>query len=114
MITKILELRDRSTFIPVIAIQMSGGSEAQRWRWLLRRAGYTEFGDGSAIVLFRAAGGPATCDLYEWGDRTYRTAHEYIEKHFAEMNDGDVVDVEYILGETKEPKVSERSADPDA
>lgn len=35
-------------------------------------------------------------------------AHRYIESYFDKLNSGDVIDVEHILGETKEPKVSER------
>lgn len=34
-------------------------------------------------------------------------AHQFIEDHFDELNDGEVVDVQFILGETKVPKVSE-------
>jgi hypothetical protein len=108
MITKILELRDRNTFIPVIAVGMSAGSEAQRY--LLRRAGYVS-DPGSqppVVLLVRAQGGPSRYDCYDWDDRTFRVAHEYVEKHFPFLNDGDVVDVEYILGETQTPKVSER------
>jgi hypothetical protein len=36
------------------------------------------------------------------------TAHHYIYDHFDELDDGDVVDVEFILGETAIKKVSER------
>jgi hypothetical protein len=52
----------------------------------------------------------AAYDAYEWpGDvRTFRAAHLYVEEHFDEIEDGAVVDVEFILGETAEPKVSER------
>jgi hypothetical protein len=108
MITKILELRDRNTFITVIAVGMSAGSEAQRY--LLRRAGYAAISPGipMAVLLVRAQGGESQYDPYGWGDRTFATAHSYIEKEFARLNDGDVVDVEYILGETPTPKVSER------
>jgi hypothetical protein len=35
-------------------------------------------------------------------------AHQHIEQNWDLLNDGDVVDVEYILGETSEPKRSER------
>jgi len=35
-------------------------------------------------------------------------AHDYIEKHFNELKDGDVIDVEHILGETTKKKRSER------
>jgi len=35
-------------------------------------------------------------------------AHEWIEAHWAELRTGDVIDVEYLLEETKVKKVSER------
>ena len=35
------------------------------------------------------------------------TAHLYIQKHFDELKNYSVVDVEYINGETAEPKTSE-------
>jgi hypothetical protein len=35
-------------------------------------------------------------------------AHLWIEANFDKLNDGDVVDVEFILGERAMPKVSER------
>jgi hypothetical protein len=37
-------------------------------------------------------------------------ARNHIIDHFEALSDGDVVDVEHILGETTEPKVSERLA----
>ena len=39
-------------------------------------------------------------------------AHNYIIEHWHELKDGDVVDVQFILGETKAPKVSERRSAP--
>ena len=39
-------------------------------------------------------------------------AHEWLLKNFDEVDDGAVLDVEFILGETKEPKVSERGEAP--
>jgi hypothetical protein len=35
-------------------------------------------------------------------------AHRYIEENWNALSDGDVIDVEFILGETKEKKISER------
>ena len=35
-------------------------------------------------------------------------AHNYVLDHFDELEDGDVVDVEFILGETEVKKTSER------
>jgi len=37
-----------------------------------------------------------------------RAAHVYIEQSWALLKDGDVVDVEFILGETIKQKISER------
>ena len=52
----------------------------------------------------------ATYDPFAWGSdtRTYQVAHQYIIDHFDELESGAVVDVEFILKETTEPKKSER------
>lgn len=104
--TKLFEVRDSMTFIPVIASRMV--SEYGPERYLLGRVGY-----GTAvpdhIFLARLAGGTiATADPYEWNSRTMQAAHGHIMRHWNELASGDVVDVEYILGKTNEPKKSER------
>lgn len=65
------------------------------------------------IILTDISGGrgQSTCDPFDWNDRTMHTAHEWITKHFHTLKNGDVVDVEFILGETKVPKRSERFSD---
>jgi hypothetical protein len=105
MDTKVLELRDKATFIPIIAIKTTFANEGQRY--LLRRAGYDH--TGSCVILFRANGGEAHYDPYEWTGRTFPAAHHWIVEHFDELSDGDVVDVEFILGETSVVKQSERT-----
>lgn len=57
-------------------------------------------------------GGRAHYDPYDWGDRTWQVAHDYIARHWDELVDGAVVDVEYVLGETAEPKHPERETVP--
>lgn len=100
METKVFELRDSLTFIPVIAIQVSRDDHRLFWR-----AGY---GHTPSVLLMRAEGkGKVTCDPYDWGDRTMTTAHLHIESNWDSLFNGEVVDVEYILGETDEPKFSE-------
>jgi hypothetical protein len=111
MIVKALEIRDRNTFIPVVAMSTDPANEGQRY--LLRRAGYAP--DGRTIILMSLTQPTrAAYDPYEWpGDvRTFRVAHIWIEQHFDELEDGAVVDVEHILGETAAPKVSEREGFP--
>jgi hypothetical protein len=39
---------------------------------------------------------------------THRVAHDHIRQHWDELRDGDVIDVEFILGRSSAPKVSER------
>lgn len=109
MKAKGLELRDAGTFIPVLAVDMQPDNEGQRY--LLRRCGYACDARPN-IVLTRLSGdGRATNDPYAWesGARTFPVAHEYIIEHWHELNDGAVVDVEYILGERATPKQSERN-----
>jgi hypothetical protein len=123
MIVKAIEIRDKGTFIPAMAIKMvplfvpelgahaaSERDQSERERYLLYRAGYG-FED-PCVVLCRmdANGGSrnASYDPYGWGDRTFKVAHDYIIEHFDELESGAVVDVEFLLSETKEPKKSER------
>ena len=111
MIIKAIEIRDRSTFIPAIAISTAPANEGQRY--LLRRAGYAP--DGRTIILMSLTQpNRAAYDPYEWpGDvRTFRAAHVWLLEHFDELEEGAVVDVEFILGETQAPKVSERESYP--
>lgn len=108
MQVRVIEIRDRATFIPAVAIKTDPANEGQRY--LIRRSGYGDhFSD---VILTRIAGGSGhtTCDPYDWGSgaRTMQVAHEWIRDNFDWINDGDVVDVQFILGETKEPKRSER------
>ena len=118
MQTKILEVRDRNTFIPVVAVQMFPSplpSCHEQQRYLLRRVGYPcDDPEQAQVLLARANGdGHAYSDPYQWvGSRTMQVAHMYILEHWYTLHDGDVVDVEFILGETREPKKSERETVP--
>jgi len=107
MQAKCLEIRDEGTFIPVICVWPTPDNEAQRW--LLRRDGYSGDQHEHCVILIDAQCRGVSYDPYAWGGaRTVREAHHYIQKHWHELSDGDVVDVQYIIGETKAPKVSER------
>lgn len=129
---KYFELRDRHTFIPIFAFRArprshrEGGGAAndppdfpshQRYiaeRYLLARAGYGPDGSSDCVVIGRLgcelpAHSECTHDPYAHNSpRTFTVAHEYLVKHFDELESGAVIDVEFILGETKEAKVSER------
>jgi hypothetical protein len=105
---KCLEIRDAGTFIPVICIRPVPDNEAQRW--LLRRDGYRGNENEMCIIMIDAQCRGVAYDPYDWprDTRTKPHAHLWIAAHWHELSDGDVVDVEFILGETSQKKVSER------
>ncbi len=111
MKTKLFELRDRSTFIPVMAVQLSPSDDSSE-NWLMRRAGFAFMDNNVILCRLECAGVDynATHDPYAWdkGARTFFVAHKYIQENFDTLAPGAVVDVEFILGETTQPKVSER------
>lgn len=118
---KLFELRDRATFIPIFAFRATAkpdlsdhgltaaNEDFAQESWLFRRAG---FGWNSHCVIvgrLECSGVDRNCtyDPYAWGGRTYPVAHKYIEEHFDELQSGQVLDVEFILGDTTTPKLSE-------
>lgn len=124
MKTKLLEVRDIGTTIPLLCIEMrpeplvwetahvdrveNRGKVIVEERYC-QRYGYPMEGNPSIAICHFAlpVGRRITNDPYEWGDRTFATAHEYILDHWDELMDGDVVDVELILGEKITKKQSE-------
>lgn len=108
MITKAFEIRDRLTIIPVIATVMA--SDKNEEAYLLGRAGYLNHERPSFVVVTRLVDTESANDPHDWssGARTMQIAHQYIMEHFHELETGAVIDVEYILGETLAPKISER------
>lgn len=109
MQNKLFEVRDRATFIPVMAIHIDGNCTDQE-DWLLRRSGYGESEGRNYVYLIHLQTGEGQYDPYKWGrgSRTLREAHKYIVEHFDELQTGDVVDVEFILGESATKKITER------
>lgn len=100
MQTKMLEVRDSATTIPALAIAVEGSDG-----WLARRAGY-----GDRCILFGYLnGGKFSYDPYDWdGGRTMKHAHHYVIENWDTLQNGDIVDVEFILKATTEKKVSEQ------
>lgn len=105
---KCLELRDRNTFVPVICISPVPDNEAQHY--LLRRDGYRGNTDEPCIIMIDAQCRGVAYDPYDWQHdrRTKPVAHLFISEHWHVLKDGDVIDVEFILGETSSKKISER------
>jgi len=104
MDTKFIEIRDRHTFVPAFAFSIDGSDH-----YLARRAGFGH----RMIYLVSLSGQQCAYDPWKWtGNRTYNTAHQWIEQHWDEIESGAVVDVEFILGERAEPKQSEQVTAP--
>ena len=112
---KLIEIRDRDTCISALVVRCRPSNEAERW--LLQQSGYDIYPTQQAayVLLAPLAGlekGHIYYDSFQWEGRGFgRTlfqAHDYLLDHFDEVRSGDVVDIEYILGETPAPKRPER------
>jgi len=99
MQTKIFELRDEGTCIPVLCIKLASKNEAERY--LLARTGYGRVPENHEqyVLMLPLAGGRGqyNCDPYEWvGNRTKKQCHHHITEHWDELESGQVVDYEFI------------------
>lgn len=110
--TKLLEIRDTGTLIPVLAVRLCASCEAERW--MLAHCGYggTVAEQSQYIAVWPLAGGRQVCTTDFFGHtvagRTMVVAHDYINRHFDELESGAVVDVQFILGATPAPAKSDR------
>jgi hypothetical protein len=104
MITaKVFEVRDRATFIPVLAVKTKSDQYMfPNEDWLFRRAAYN-----GHIILTHLISLHTEFDPQMWDNRTMINAHQYIVQHWDDLHGGEVVDIEYILGEVDYPKESE-------
>ena len=103
MTVKLFEVRDRGTTMAMIGIACARvEARSEREILLLERAGY---GD-RCILLGSLDGGKFAYDPYDQfnGARTRGAAHLYIEENWDSLKSGDIIDVEFILGETPAPK----------
>lgn len=107
--TKCFEIRDRHTYIGAIAQSFDPDALLDDGeRSIIRRSGYR----GRRYVLLTKLVGDIETqyDSHSWGGsaRTMPEAHRHIEQHWSELASGDVIDVEFILGESTAKKTSER------
>jgi hypothetical protein len=113
MLVKTFEIRDSGTTIPVMAINLQTDNEADRFIIARGRFGKTAEQHQSYVYLIHLMDQRCSYDEFTWGtggsgDGTLQEAHRYIIKHFFELESGEVIDVEYILGINSTKKVSER------
>jgi hypothetical protein len=104
---KTVEIRDRGTFVPALAIRLDPADE--RDRYLLAQSGFGTTAEemGKYVLLINLVK-DAPYDAFGHGPaRTLRIAHHVLIDSFDHIENGEVVDVEYLLGETAEKKRSE-------
>lgn len=106
MQTKLFEVRDRGTCIPVMATKTTANNVNEQQ--FLTHGGWGDY----TVILTRMDGqAVANIDPYFWrreyNGRTLTHAHAYIINNFDILPTYAVIDVEYILGESKTPKQSE-------
>lgn len=106
MIVKLFEIRDKGTFIPVMAVLM--WSDLKEENYLLDRSGYSANNLLVTVTMLAGGSGQSSCDQFDWRSRTMRFAHDHIQNNFTKLSSGDVIDIKYILGETNTKKLSER------
>jgi len=105
--TKLFEGRDRATCIPLVAIMFDCKGNVNE-NYIQRIAGY----DGDNVGMFHIMlgnieNGKSHNDPFDWNDRTMKTIHLWLQNHWNETVTGQVLDVEYILGEVDTPKISQ-------
>jgi hypothetical protein len=106
---KLFEVRDSMTFIVCIGIELHREPLSdKRDDRLIWRAGYAP----ERYVLFGRLdrpdeGMPYDPNMWPSHIRTLSVAHRHAIEHWDELKSGDLIDVEFILGERSTPKESE-------
>ena len=110
MNAKLIEIRDAGTFIPAMVVQLEPTCETERY--LLGRAGFRGYSPlgGPWVILVPLEDLTGTTYSCLRGRRTYDTIHQYLGRHWDDVVSGQVLDVEYILGEVLAPKQTEAEA----
>jgi hypothetical protein len=104
---KTIQIRDRATCIPAVAFKFALDSDTtDREIQALKRVGFGGPREWpNYTMVMKLSDMETRYDSFQWpNQRTMGTAHRHIEIHWDEIKSGDVVDVEFILGETPERK----------
>jgi hypothetical protein len=99
MASKYFQIRDCGTNIPVIAVQLEDSP-------VLRRAGFSSQVYKHVIVTALASLKTYHAQSFIEG-RTMRVAADHIVDNWDDLICGQVIDVEFILGESDAPKTFE-------
>lgn len=107
---KFFEVRDRMTLIPVMVIKLS--SQKIPVGRLLERAGIDPDQDYPTYLVVKLTEGISNYFCYDWEKNKGRTMfefHQHIQENFDQYEkECNLVDIEYVLGESnkeKEPEI---------
>lgn len=104
---KLIEVRDVQTFIPALAIRFQGADN-----WLLAKAGFLRTND--YVLLINLVTLEANTIPDKWGSgefNTMKVVHKTLKNEWDDIQNNEVIDVDFIIGNSEVPKVSERYAD---
>src|SRR6186713_2702220 len=106
METKLFELRDTGTFIPLLCIKPNASNNNPFEAKMAWRSGYK---DSRAVIVMSLSNPDRGCTIepYDWKSRTYHAAHLHIEANWDKLKTGDLIDVRVLLGVTDKPCESE-------
>lgn len=105
MKTKVFEVRDSATLLPVLAVKMEGHTEKEKK--IVGRGGFASY----HILVTDLENKETNHDPFAWDNSTMKTIHQYLIQHFDEVENTDVIDAEFIRGESQQPKSSEIKTD---
>ena len=109
MEVKLFEVRDRGTTLAAIGMKPRPQTPVERW--LYERAGFGERPEEAGYIFFGRLGPDTSLEYDQFkhsrGARTLQVAHQYVSENWERLRSGDLVDVEFILGERKFEKTSE-------
>lgn len=103
---KFFEIRDSMTTLPLMVTKLEPINSDEDW--LIKRAMGSE--PYPLFLVTFMSKGESRFDVYEWGRvgaRTVKEAHQYIENNWDKLETGDVIDLEFLLGEKLTKKHSE-------
>lgn len=104
LIIKLFELRDEGTQIHAMAIKVVAQEHLTSEDFILRYAGWGFSQVGIYLTTLHEPKTQYNSSKWNDGGRTMRATHDYIKKNWGRLKSGDVVDVEYISGDSREPK----------
>jgi len=118
MAQKIIEVRDAGTHVDVLAIRLEAQNEQERY--ILARSGYgggnEDFANFTLMIDLNWPvsiwGSAYECEMDTRPSRTFYEAHRELTKNWDAYKSGDVLDVQFVIGETDHPKKSDRFYDP--